>query len=162
MDPRGNPATLFWCVRNEGSAAHLRELAALADELPDFTLMLHASEGSGRAPADTILKATGLDPSNLSVAFCGPEPMRKALSKGFSARGVPVRKVRYEEFEIRSGVGLKALASHLMERMTRPHPAPSDGTGRSRSGVLSSSGAHGTGRVTQANQSPVNPARFTS
>ena len=43
---------------------------------------------------------------------------------------------------------------------SRSHREP--GSGGGRSGVLSSSGAHGTGRVTQANQSPVNPERFTT
>ena len=132
MDPRSNPATLFYCVRNEDSAAHLGELTALADELPNFTLVLHASEASGRATADTILGSTGLDVSSLSIAFCGPEAMRKALSKGFAARGVPVRNIRYEEFEIRSGIGLRALAAHLLDRMARPRHAPAGGVGQGR------------------------------
>lgn len=125
-----NPATLFYCVRNEDSAAHLGELNAIADALPNFTLLLHASEASGRATADRMLEATGLDTSNLSIAFCGPERMRKALTRGFAARGVPVRNVRYEEFEIRSGIGLKALAAHLMDRMARPRHAPNEGAGQ--------------------------------
>ena len=81
--------------------------------------MLHASETSGRATADTILETAGLDPSNLSIAFCGPGAMCKALSKGFVASGVPARKFRYEEFEIRSGIGLKALSAYLLDRMTQ-------------------------------------------
>ena len=122
-----NPATLVYCVRNEDRAAHLQELLALAHDLPNLTLKLHASEASGRATANTILRAAGLDASNLSIAFCGPEPMRKALSKGFAARGVRVRKIRYEQFEIRSGIGLKALAEYLMDRMTRSPHAPAGG-----------------------------------
>ena len=120
MERGDNPATLFYCVRNEESAAHLRELAALAGELPNFTLILHASEASGRATAETILEATGMDASNLTIAFCGPDPMRKALTKGFAARGVSVRNISYEEFEIRSGIGLKALAAYLLDRMAQP------------------------------------------
>ena len=129
MDRRDNAVNLVYCVKNEESAAHLQELAALADALPNLALTLHASEASGRATADTILEATGLDASNLSIAFCGPEPMRKALSKGFGARGVPVRKIRYEEFEIRSGIGLKAFAAYLMERMKPSRHAPGGGAG---------------------------------
>lgn len=59
MDRRGSLATLFHCLRNEDSAAHLRELAALANGLPNFTLTLHASVASDRAAADTLLEATG-------------------------------------------------------------------------------------------------------
>lgn len=129
MDPRDNAATLVYCVRNEQSAAHLQELAALADKLPNFTLMLHASEDAGRATADAILETTKLDASNLSIAFCGPEPMRRALSKGFAARGVPLRRFRYEEFEIRSGIGLKALAAYLLDRTNSPRHAPAGRAG---------------------------------
>lgn len=103
MNDRDNAVTLVYCVRNEDSAAQLQELLALATDLSNFTLRLHAS--------------------NLSVAFCGPEAMRKAMSTGFAARGVPVRKIRYEEFEIRSGIGLKAFAAYLTDRMTRPRPS---------------------------------------
>ena len=127
MNDRDNPVTLVYCVRNEQSAAHLQELVALADELPNLTLKLHLSDALGRATADTILETTKLDSSNLSLTFCGPEPMRKALSKGFAARGVPVRRIRYEEFEIRSGIGLKALAAYLMDRMKHPCQEPAGG-----------------------------------
>lgn len=120
MDARDNPAVLVYCVRNRDGAAHLEELAALADELPNLTLKLHTSETAGRATAGTILEAAGLDAPDLSIAFCGPEAMRKALTKGFAERGAPVRKIRYEEFQIRSGIGLKALAARLRDRMTRP------------------------------------------
>ena len=129
MDRRDNPVVLFYCVKNEDGAAHLRELAARADDLPNFTLVLHASETSGRATAETILETTGLDASNLSIAFCGPEAMRKALSTGFAVRGVPVRKIGYEEFEIRSGIGLKAFAAYLTDRMARSRRASDGGAG---------------------------------
>ena len=129
MDPRDNPATLVYCVRYEDGAAHLRELEVVADKLPNFTLVLHASETSGRATADTILETTGLDASNLSIAFCGPDAMRKAMSKAFTASGMPGRKFRYEEFEIRSGIGLKALSAYLLDRMTRSRHAPAGSTG---------------------------------
>lgn len=49
--------------------------------------------------------------------------MRKALTEGFAARGVSVRKLRYEEFEIRSGIGLAALAAYLTDRMKPPRRA---------------------------------------
>lgn len=60
MDLRGSLAPLFNGLKNEGSTAHLRELAALADERPNFTLTLHASETSGSTTADTLLEAAGL------------------------------------------------------------------------------------------------------
>ena len=55
--------------------------------------------------------------------------MRKALAKGFAARGVSARNIRYEEFEIRSGIGLRALAAYLLDRMTQSRRVPADGAG---------------------------------
>ncbi|MCY3873091.1 MAG: ferric reductase-like transmembrane domain-containing protein [Rhodobacteraceae bacterium] len=129
MNRQDAAATLVYCIRNENGAAHLQELATLADELPNFTLMLHTSEAQDRATAGKILEATGLDASDLSIAFCGPEPMRMALSKGFAASGVSVRRIGYEEFRIRSGIGLKAFAAYLMNRMTPSRHAPGERAG---------------------------------
>ena len=123
MDPRDGPAHLVYCVRDEASAAHLDELEVLAETLPNLTLTLHASHELGRATVETILETTGRDAPDLSIAFCGPEPMRKALAGGFAARGVSVRKLRYEVFEIRSGIGLAALAAYLTDRMKPPRRA---------------------------------------
>ena len=131
-DRRDNPVHLVYCVRNEDSASHLQELAVLADEVPSLTLEVHASETSGRVTADTILETTGLDASSLSLAFCEPEPMRKALTRGFAARGVPVRKISYENFEIRSGTGLEdarrvSAGSHDAVAPCRRRPRVSGG-----------------------------------
>ena len=130
MGRRDNEVHLVYCVKNEASAAHLQELETLADRLPNLTLTLHASEASGRATADTILETTKLDASKLSIAFCGPDSMRKALTRGFAARGASVRRIRYEEFEIRSGIGLKALAAHLIDRGKSSRQAPADSIGQ--------------------------------
>ena len=129
MDRRDDAATLVYCVTNQDSAAHLQELTAVANELPNFTLTLHTSEAQGRATADTILEETDLDASDLSIAFCGPEPMRKALSKEFAARGVSIRRIGYEEFRIRSGIGLKAFAEYLKNRVTPSRHALDERTG---------------------------------
>ena len=110
--------------RRDGPA-HLDEL----ETLPNFTVTLHASGELGRATADTILETTGLDTADLSIAFCGPEPMRKAPTEGFAARGVSVRRIRCEEFEIRSGIGLTALSAYLTDRMKPERRAPADGAG---------------------------------
>ena len=110
-------------------ATHLRKLEALAEELLNFTLTLHASEEMGRATVETFLEANGLDASSRSIAFCGPETMRKALAEGFAARGMAVRRMRYEAFEIRSGLGLTALAAHLTDRIKPSRGVPSANSG---------------------------------
>lgn len=55
--------------------------------------------------------------------------MRKELVDRFAAMGVSVRKVRYEEFRIRSGIGLKALVAYLMDRMKPSRRVPEASVG---------------------------------
>ena len=104
---------LFYCVRNEAEAAHLEELKSLAEGKSGFTLHLWQSEQEGRLDAEKILARTQTDPTKSYVAFCGPEAMRKALKDAFSSRGVSSKRFLYEEFEIRSDIGLWKLVAWL-------------------------------------------------
>jgi predicted ferric reductase len=107
---------LFYCVKTESQAAHLDELKKLVADKPALHLHMHISESSGRISADKIEQAAGIDLAKVSIAFCGPKPMRKDLMAGFGKLGVATRKFRYEEFEIRTGVGLKYFAGLLFQR----------------------------------------------
>jgi predicted ferric reductase len=109
------PITLFYCVSNVMKAAHLDELKAIEKRLPNFTLQTHASDVQGRIKAETITKACA-DLSKAKVYFCGPKTMRKSMAVGLVKRGSNARRFHYEEFEIRSGMGLRKLASWLLER----------------------------------------------
>lgn len=129
LDRKDQTVNLVYCVKSEENAAHLQELMAVANTRPNFILRIHSSEVMGRATVDTILKTTQLDASNPFIAFCGPEQMRKTLLKDFAARGQSVRKIRYEEFKIRSGIGLKAFATNLMERMKKSRHELVESTG---------------------------------
>lgn len=115
-----DPAHLVYCVKSEAGAAHLAELQALAAEKANLTLHIHSSTTDGRADADGILKTTGLTTDKLTVAFCGPKPMRHSLKDGFAKNGVTGRRFKYEEFEIRTGVGLKKLANSLFDSVALP------------------------------------------
>lgn len=115
-----DPAHLVYCVKNEASAAHLEELKSLAASKPGLTLHVHASQRDGRIDTDRLLEMTGADPKRLTVAFCGPKPMRQSLKKGFARRGVTGRNFQYEEFEIRTGIGLRKLAGVLFQRVALP------------------------------------------
>ena len=113
-----DPAHLVYCVPSEDKAAHLDELKALAAEKDNLTLHLHTSKSQGRVDADALMAKTGLTGHNLTVAFCGPKPMRLALKEGFARLGVTGRRFQYEEFEIRTGVGLRRLAALLFDRVS--------------------------------------------
>ncbi len=120
LTPEDDPVQLFYCVKSEPAAAHLQELRALAANKENLTLHVHSSTTDGRAEADSILAATGQDPQTLTVAFCGPKPMRQALKEGFAKHGVSNRRFKYEEFEIRTGIGRKSLANALFARVALP------------------------------------------
>lgn len=115
-----DPAHLIYCVRTEQDAAHLDEIRALAAAKPSLTLHLHETAEKGRVTAQSILQDTGLDPVGARVAFCGPRQMRQTLIEDFAKLGVAGRRFQYEEFEIRTGIGLRKLAALLFERVSIP------------------------------------------
>ncbi len=46
-------------------------------------------------------------PLNKCVAYyCGPKALRETLKEGLQAKGLPSRQFKFEEFEIRSGIGI--------------------------------------------------------
>lgn len=110
------PVNLVFCVKSKAEAAHLDELEVLTKVKADLNLTVHVSSEQGRATAETILRQTGLEPSGLVVSFCGPRGMRESLKAEFAAMGVRGRNFRFEEFEIRTGIGLRRLADFLMNR----------------------------------------------
>lgn len=119
LTPENGPVHLVYCIRNTESAAHLDELQKLAAEKPYLNLIVQNSAKDGRATPATLLQHTGLSTDALTVAFCGPKAMRKSLKEDFTQLGLAANRFKYEEFEIRTGVGLRRLAAYLFDRVTR-------------------------------------------
>lgn len=109
------PVILFYCVTTQAQAAHLDELKKVARRLPNFTLQLHVSQQMGRLDVETIAKSVS-ELSTAKVYFCGPKAMRMSLVTGLGKLGVSSRQFHFEEFEIRSGIGLRKLANWLLKR----------------------------------------------
>ncbi len=107
------PVTLHYSVRHAAQAAHLDELQEQAKRLKNFTLHVHETHTGQRL---TIEDIASNDLSKTKVFFCGPEAMRKSLVNGFKMRGLSSRSFHYEEFEIRSGIGLRRFANYLLKR----------------------------------------------
>lgn len=102
---------LFYCVKSRDQAPHLSELEALAGAKPNLDLHLFVSNEGKRLSAKLISQCIQGNMSTMRVSFCGPVSLREALRKGLALHGVSARKFRYEEFEFRGGIGLKALAA---------------------------------------------------
>ena len=116
LGPDEPEAHLFLCARDRASAPHVDELEQLAATKPNLHLHVIESARRRRLDADEIAGAVGVPLAQTSIAFCGPKPMRESLQAALRADGVPASRFAYEEFEIRSGIGLRRLASWLLAR----------------------------------------------
>ncbi len=106
----------FYCVRSDAEAPHLAEIMAVAEAHPAITLHLAVSSKSGRLSSAAIEQAAGADLRRTQVYFCGPSSMRESLQHDLKGLGLPHSRFHFEEFEMRSGVGLRRLADWLTER----------------------------------------------
>ncbi|GAB5504347.1 ferredoxin reductase family protein [Pyruvatibacter sp.] len=113
------PTHLFYSVQSRNNAVGLHELEAAAARDPQLTLHVVDSTVSGRLTADMISDAVGGVGKGVNAHFCGPKPMRKALKDGLVAKGMRRSAFHYEEFEIRSDLGLRKMSGWLMARSLR-------------------------------------------
>lgn len=107
---------LVYCVRDEAEAAHLEELRAAEQQHDNFTLHLFESSKGRRLDVENLDAALDVDWKQTRVSYCGPERLREVLQKGLRAKGLKARYFAYEEFEIRSGLGLRKLVGWLLKR----------------------------------------------
>lgn len=107
---------LFYCVKSLGQAPHLSELEALVGAKPNLDLHLIVSNEGKRLTPEMISQGVHGNLSKMRVSFCGPVSLRVALRKGLAKYGVSARNFHYEEFEFRTGIGLKALAVWVLNR----------------------------------------------
>lgn len=116
LDTVTHPVVLFYCVGNESAASHLAELRDIEGRHDNFRVVLHQSQDLGRLTPDEIVTKSGMDIVQTQVYFCGPQAMRDVLQKGLSRQGLNLRRFHYEEFEIRTGIGLVGLAQWVLVR----------------------------------------------
>ena len=77
--------------------------------------MFASSEGK-RLDADQIARLVESDLSQAKFSFCGPAALRRALQIGLRNHGVAASRFHYEEFEFRTGIGLRRLAQWVLEK----------------------------------------------
>lgn len=120
LDASSPAVELFYCAKSPQEAPHLDELDALANSKSNLTLHTFFSSENRRLSADVISQMSTCDLSQARVSYCGPLSLREALQVGLRTFGVGPRRFQYEEFEFRTGIGLKQLASWVLERKKRP------------------------------------------
>lgn len=111
------PVRMIYVVRSQNDAAHLKLLQAIATTKPNFELTLWESAIKGHLTADQAIETAGPEFKIANVLFCGPLEMRKALGEGLRKRGISQAQFQYEEFEIRTGIGLQALQRWLWRKI---------------------------------------------
>ena len=116
MTPPRQPIDIFYSVRDKATAPHLDLLQTTAEEFPNVRLHVVESDVRGRLTATGIVKAADSPISDCDVYFCGPPGMRDALRLGLIDAGLPARRFFYEQFEIRSGIGLERLLAWALAR----------------------------------------------
>ncbi len=108
--PLAGPATFYYCVR-DGSAPFVEELRIIAARIDHLRLEIVTSQDGRLTPSRIVADHEGAL-AGADVFFCGPSPMADALKEGLS--GV---RFHTEAFEIRSGIGIRAIAEWVWIRL---------------------------------------------
>lgn len=116
LKPDAPKSHLFYCVRSEADAPHLSEIERIAASKPNLTLDLFVSKEGKRLAAEDIAELFDGTLDASKVSFCGPVSLRKKLQSDLQKFGVGPREFHYEEFEFRTGIGLKELAAWIVKR----------------------------------------------
>ncbi|WP_120631860.1 ferric reductase-like transmembrane domain-containing protein [Ruegeria sp. EL01] len=112
----GEPVDLFYCMRSRKDAPHLEEVEKLAQTKSNLSLHLMVSQENRRISAEHISDVIGPDLSRVTFSFCGPVSLRLSLKQGLRRYGVSARRFRYEEFEFRTGIGVRQFFNWLLRR----------------------------------------------
>ncbi|MEP5001327.1 MAG: hypothetical protein ABJT05_03410, partial [Paracoccaceae bacterium] len=110
------PVDLFYCVKSQSTAPHLVEIEAIATENSNLNLHVIASNQGQRLSAEVVANTVQGDLSQMKLSFCGPVSLRKALQQGLGQYGIKARRFHFEEFEFRTGIGLRTLAARILDR----------------------------------------------
>ena len=119
LEHKTAPVHLFYSLRDASEAVHLDELRALQQQHHNFHLHLIETTKTGRLTVGRIVEALDSPLQTCRASFCGPKPMREQLKRDLTAKGLPGGAFMFEEFEIRSGLGLRKLLACLFGRFTR-------------------------------------------
>ena len=118
MPAEAPPVTMIYSARSRDVAAHLDHLQRVEAERKSFRLELWESGARGRLTGDAVRDLAGAEFSQMTVRYCGPAALREAMMRDLGGHGLPANRFHFEEFEIRSGLGLRRLANWLRQRIS--------------------------------------------
>jgi predicted ferric reductase len=89
----------YYCVVTAKEACFEKEFKAVAKRNPAFKPKLFCQDKEGFIDANKLTK--GVDVLNTDFYICGPPPMMHALHKGLLEKGVPNKRIHFEDFSMR-------------------------------------------------------------
>ncbi len=92
---------LFHCVRDAGEAVDQQALLSKVEEVDKFSYILFSSDEEGRLDAQKLTDLVDFEIDGASMMFCGPPPLRLAITKGLKNMGKKLSSVKFELFEFR-------------------------------------------------------------
>lgn len=90
---------LYYSVAAESDALDLNELTAAAAAHPTLRLHVVVTEQQALLTPSKVLN--DLHDGDVWIYMCGPPPMMKVFEHGFRDLGIPLDKIRWEQFDIR-------------------------------------------------------------
>ena len=103
---------LYHCIR--GAFPFTSQLQEIVRQYPNVTLNIINSAIEPRLSASRLKADLKEQFSSASFSFCGPEAMRESLKEELASLGISKSRLRYEEFELRSGLNLAIFARIIM------------------------------------------------
>lgn len=100
------PTHLYYCVRTPDDALCLDEFEQAANRVESFDFTSVVSQTGQRLTAEQILTDLSSDIHTAQVFYCGPTEMRETLRGGLIQQGLHPAHFHYEEFEMRTSIGL--------------------------------------------------------
>ena len=110
---------LYYCNYSLDKALYLEQLRAIDENLNNFELCFVSSRDEKRLNAKRIKHELKEDFQTAEIYFCGPNKMRESLNTELVSLGLRNSAFHYEEFEIRSGIGLCKAVQWTLKRLGR-------------------------------------------
>jgi predicted ferric reductase len=110
------PVKLYYCVRERDDIPYAVDLEKIAEEVGNLEVIIVNSAEGVRLTPERIVADLGGSVSQAHLFFCGPVAMRKALKSGLVLKGLRASRFHFEEFQMRTGIGLATLAAWLWDR----------------------------------------------
>jgi predicted ferric reductase len=100
--PTGRRINLIWVFKDPKDPTHDSELFMEARKNPNFDYIHWISSQRGRIDADNVSDIIGGDGElrRRTIMMCGPPEMIASLSKQFRKKGIPYRRMLFEDFDM--------------------------------------------------------------